>query len=46
VDTTSYKSAIGALRYLLHTRPDLAFPVGYLNRSMEAPCQDHLAAVK
>jgi hypothetical protein len=46
VDATEYWSLIGALRYLLHTRPDLAFPVGYLSRFMEAPRSDHLAAVK
>jgi hypothetical protein len=31
---------------LLHTRPDLAFAVGYLSRFMEAPREDHLIAVK
>jgi hypothetical protein len=46
VDVTEYQSIIGALRYLLHTRPDLAFSVGYLSRFMEAPCSDHLAAIK
>lgn len=37
---------IGGLRYLVNTRPDLAFLVGYLSRFMEAPHQDHLMAVK
>jgi hypothetical protein len=31
IDATGYKSHIGALRYLLHIRPDLAFSVGYLS---------------
>jgi hypothetical protein len=46
VNVTEYQSVIGALRYLLHTRPDLTFAVGYLSRFMEAPYVDHLAAVK
>jgi hypothetical protein len=46
VDATGYRSVIGALHYLLHTRPDLAFAVGYLSRFMEAPREDHLIAVK
>jgi hypothetical protein len=46
VDTTGYKSIIGALRYLLHTRSDLAFVVGYLSQFMEAPREDHLTSVK
>jgi hypothetical protein len=46
VDATEYRSLIRALRYLLHTWPDLAFLVGYLSRFMEAPLSDHLAVVK
>jgi hypothetical protein len=46
VNVTEYQSVIGALRYLLHTRPDLTFSVGYLSRFMEAPRIDHLVAVK
>jgi hypothetical protein len=46
VDATGYKGVISALRYLLHTRPDLAFPIGYLSRFMEPLCDDHLASVK
>ncbi|WVZ71725.1 hypothetical protein U9M48_020273 [Paspalum notatum var. saurae] len=30
VDATSYRSIVGGLRYLVHTRPDLAFAVGYV----------------
>lgn len=46
VDSSEYRSLIGSLRYLLHTRPELNFSVSYLSRFMEAPSQDHLAAVK
>ncbi|WVZ92507.1 hypothetical protein U9M48_038564 [Paspalum notatum var. saurae] len=46
VDATGYRSIVGGLRYLVHTRPDLAFAVGYVSRFMEDPREDHLAAVK
>lgn len=46
VDATFYRSIIGSLRYLVHTRPDISFAVGFLSRFMEAPASDHLAAVK
>jgi hypothetical protein len=46
VDATEYRSLIRVLRYLLHTRPDMAFSVGYLSRFMKGPHSDHLPAVK
>ena len=46
VDSTSYISLVGSLRYLVNTRPDLAFSVGYVSRFMEKPTQEHMAAVK
>jgi len=46
VDATKYRSLVGSLRYLVHTRPDLAFSVGYVSRFMEAPTEEHEAAVK
>jgi hypothetical protein len=45
-DATEYRRVIGGLRYLLHTRPDLAFVVGYLSRFMEQPHEEHVVAVK
>ncbi|CAN6310868.1 unnamed protein product [Urochloa humidicola] len=46
VDATEYRSLVGGLRYLVHTRPDIAFSVGYVSRFMEDPREDHLVAVK
>ncbi|XP_074325473.1 secreted RxLR effector protein 161-like [Apium graveolens] len=37
---------IGGLRYLVHTRPDLAYSVGILSRFMDRPTQLHQGAVK
>jgi hypothetical protein len=46
VDPTHYWQLIGSLRYLVHTRPDIAFAVGYMSRFMEWPTMEHLQAVK
>ena len=46
VDATLYQSIISGLRWLTHTRPDIAFAVGYVSRFMEDPCEDHWMAVK
>lgn len=46
VDSTGYRSIVGSLRYLVHTRSDIAFAVGYVSRFMEAPTAEHEAAVK
>jgi hypothetical protein len=46
VDKSHYRSIIGGLRYLTHTRPDITFAVGFLSRFMERPASDHYAAVK
>jgi hypothetical protein len=46
VDATSYQSIVGSLRYLVNTRPDLAFAVGYVSHFLEEPGEDHHAAVK
>ena len=46
VDTTQFKSLVGGLRYLVHTRPDIAFSVGIVSRFMEKPTTMHLNAAK
>ncbi|XP_014661131.1 uncharacterized protein LOC106804474 [Setaria italica] len=46
VDATQFRRLVGSLRYLAHTRPDLAFSVGYVNRFMQRPTRKHQQAVK
>jgi hypothetical protein len=46
VDATAYRSIVGSLRYLVNTRPNLAFVVGYVSHFLEEPREDHLAVVK
>lgn len=46
VNATDYKSMVGGLRYLVHTRPDIAYSVGIVSRFMEKPTKKHLDAVK
>ena len=46
VNGTEYRKMIGCLRYLLHTRLDLAFSVGMVSRFMKRPTVMHLKAIK
>jgi hypothetical protein len=46
VDATQYQCLVGSLRYLAHTRSDLAFSVGYVSRFMQRPTIEHQQAVK
>ncbi|KAL8093109.1 hypothetical protein AgCh_035123 [Apium graveolens] len=46
VNLIEYKSIVGSLRYLVHTRPDIAFAVGIVSRFMEHPTVTHLNSVK
>ena len=46
VDERDYRKNIGCLRYLIHTRPDLACSVGILSRYMHNPKESHKAALK
>ena len=42
VDPTHYRWLIGSLSYLVHTRPDIVFVVGYMSWFMEWPTMEHL----
>lgn len=46
VDATEFKSNVGGLRYLVHTRPDIAYSVGIISRYMEKPTVLHQQAAK
>ena len=41
IDATKYRRNVGCLRYLLHTRPDLAFSVSVASRYMQRPRKSH-----
>ncbi|KAC9923458.1 hypothetical protein E3N88_45065 [Mikania micrantha] len=45
-DATQFRKWIGCLRYLIHTRPDLSYSVGYVSRFMQNPKQVHVQALK
>jgi hypothetical protein len=45
-DATKYRSIVGSLRYMVHTLPDMTFAVRFVPRFMDAPMEEHLAAVK
>jgi hypothetical protein len=46
VDVTLYRRIVGSLRYLIHTRTDLTYAVGYVSRFLERSTEEHLHAVK
>jgi hypothetical protein len=46
VDVVEYRSLVGSLRYLVHTRSDLTFAVSYVSRYMKRPHEEHLCAVR
>ena len=41
VDAILYRSIVDDLCYLVHTRPDIVFAMGYVSRFMEDPREDH-----
>lgn len=45
VNPTEYRSVVGGLRYLVNSRPDIAYAVGFVSRFLE-PRKDHYAVVK
>jgi hypothetical protein len=46
MDATAYRSIVRSLRYLVNTRPDLAFVVGYVSCFLEESREDHPVVVK
>ncbi|KAL8117931.1 hypothetical protein AgCh_015718 [Apium graveolens] len=46
VNSTLFKSIVGGIRYLVNTRPDIAFLVGIVSRFMEKPTTMHMNAAK
>ncbi|KAE8684033.1 hypothetical protein F3Y22_tig00111160pilonHSYRG00043 [Hibiscus syriacus] len=45
-DAREYRSLVGALLYVCHTRPDIAFSVHKVAQHMHAPCECHMTAVR
>ncbi|KAL9235697.1 hypothetical protein vseg_010436 [Gypsophila vaccaria] len=45
-DGKLYRSIVGGLNYLTHTRPDIAFPVSVVSRYMHNPTKQHVGAAK
>ena len=43
---SKFRSLIGCLRYLVHTRPDITYSVNYLSRYMSNPNSKHMSAAK
>ncbi|KAJ0452174.1 putative RNA-directed DNA polymerase [Helianthus annuus] len=46
VDEVMFRSLVGGLIYLTHTRPDLAYSVSLISRFMQSPSKLHLGAAK
>ena len=46
VNQTMYKSMIGKLQYVVHSRPDIALAFGIVARFFANPRENHLMAVK
>jgi hypothetical protein len=46
VNPTKYRRIVDALHYLVNTRPDLAFAMGYVSRFMEEQTTEHMLVVK
>ena len=46
VDQTTYRSMIGKLQYVVHTRPDIALAVDMLARFSANPKENHMMDIK
>lgn len=45
-DPTVYRSLIGKLLYIVHTRPDICYAVNFLSRFISKPSLEHLNVAK
>ncbi|GMI87317.1 cysteine-rich RLK (RECEPTOR-like protein kinase) 8 [Hibiscus trionum] len=45
-DAQRFRSLVGGLIYLTHTRPDIAYSIGVISRFMQCPSRDHFGAAK
>ena len=45
-DGTMFRQIVGSLRFICHSRPEVAFSVGLVSRFMSDPRQPHLIAAK
>ena len=46
VDQTTYKSVIGKLQYVVHTRLDITLAVGMVARFLAIPRENHMMEIK
>ena len=46
VDQTTYRSMIGKLQYVVHTRPDIALAVGMVARFLAKTKENHMMEIK
>ena len=46
VDQTTYRSMIGKLQYVVHTRSDIALAVGMVARFSTNPKENHMMEIK
>ena len=45
LDPTYYRTTVGKLNFLTHTRPDLSFTAQTLSQFMQEPCTSYLQAL-
>ena len=46
VGQTTYRSMIGKLQYVVYIRPNIALPVGMLEKFSANPKENHMMAIK
>ncbi|TYK01936.1 putative mitochondrial protein [Cucumis melo var. makuwa] len=45
-DAERFRSLVGGLIYLTHTRPDISYFIGVISKFMQCPSRDHFGATK